>query len=463
MKPIIYKKFLWILAAESFMFFIFAGVSMAQNRHSPESLTLSEAIQMAVKQNPEIKAARFQVEMMKSEVIQARSGFFPQIYFTETFNRTTNPMWATGTKMLQGNLTQADFDLDKLNDPDAINNFASAVSMSWSVYDGGQTTIGWEQAQQNHGAASLMLKRAGQEVITRTAKAYVGLLLAQENLVVIVQTLETAKANLKMVRSRFESGFVVKSEFLRANVRIAKLEQQRLEAESQVKVAHAMLNATMGMSTNKPLHLVTPFKKCRETKGPVKHWITIALSNRPDLERIRYQEDIAKKEIDKSRAGHLPDLKLVGNYEINSEDFSDTENNYAIGAVMHINLFSGHRISAKTKAAKSSLLRIQEFRKGMELNVGVQVRESFLKAQSAWKRIQVAKTVVDQAREGLRIVKNRYNNGLLTIVSLLDAETAYQQVRTNHFKALHDYKVARIQLALAAGTIDKNFGLKIDN
>jgi outer membrane protein len=93
----------------------------------------------------------------------------------------------------------------------------------------------------------------------------------------------------------------------------------------------------------------------------------------------------------------------------------------------------------------------------MELNVGVQARESFLRAQSAWQRIQVAKTAVDQAEEGLRIVRNRYNNGLLTIVSLLDAETAYQQARTNHFKALHDYKVARIELALAAGTIDPDF------
>jgi outer membrane protein len=463
MKSINYKIFLWILATTSFIFLTITVKTAAQNTNLPESLTLSQAIKIAVDQNPEIKAARFQVEMIKSEVIQARSGFFPQIYFTETFNRTTNPMWATGAKMLQGDLTQSDFDLDKLNDPNEINNFNSALSVSWPVYDGGQTTIGYKQAQQNKAATSLMLKRTAQEVITRTAKAYVGLLLAQENLAVIVQTLETARANLKMVQSRFENGFVVKSDFLRANVRIAELEQQWLEAESQVEVARAMLNAAMGMATDKPLQLVTSLKQCEETKGSVEQWITIALSNRPDLESMRYQEDIAKKEIDRSRAGHFPDLELVGTYEINSEDFSDTENNYAIGAVINLNLFSGHRISAKTKAARSSLFRIQEFRKGMELNVGVQTRESFLKAQSAWKRIQVAKAAVAQAEEGLRIVRNRYNNGLLTIVALLDAEVACQQARTSHFKAIHDYKVAGIQLALAAGTIDENFGLAIVN
>ena len=218
-----------------------------------------------------------------------------------------------------------------------------------------------------------------------------------------------------------------------------------------------MLNAAMGMTTNKPLHLVTPFKKCEETKGSVEQWINIALSNRPDLEGMQYQEDIAKKEIDKSRAGHFPDLELVGNYEINSEDFSDTENNYAIGAVMHLNLFSGHRISAKTKAAKSSLLRIQEVRKGMELNVGVQAREAFLKAQSAWKRIHVARDTLQQAEEALRIVGSRYSSGLLTVLDLLNSELELQQAGTRHLTALQDYRVARAQLMLAAGVLDETF------
>jgi len=124
---------------------------------------------------------------------------------------------------------------------------------------------------------------------------------------------------------------------------------------------------------------------------------------------------------------------------------------------MRVNIFSGNRISEKTKAAKSLLSRIQEMQKSVELGIKVQVREAFLKAKSARKRIGVAKTAVNQAEEGLRIVRNRYNNGLLTIVGLLDAELARQQAHTNYFKALHDYKVARVELELASGTIDTDF------
>ncbi len=457
MKSIHMKRWPGLLLAKYVCFLLFLSSAAAQDTPDPVALTFSEAIQIAVEQNPAVKAAQFQVASVESEATQARSGFFPEIYFTEAFNRTTNPMWAFGTKLNQGVITQADFDPDKLNDPDAVNNFVTAVSVAWKVYDGGRTKINWELAQQNKAVAASMHDRIRQEVIARTGMAYVDLLLAQANLSVSDQSLETAKINQKMIRSRFISGFVVKSDLLRAQVHVSELEQQRLQADNQVKVAQARLNAVMGMPLDKPLSLVTSLDRCFETQGTLETWINTALSHRPDLEKMKYQEHMSEKEIRKSKAGHLPGLQLVGNYEIDSEDFSDTHDSYTVGAVMKLNLFSGQRITGKINAAKSTFRRTQELRKDMELQVRIQTRESFLNAQSAWQRIQVGQDAVNHAEEGLRIVNNRYNNGLLTIVALLDAEVALQQARISYYKALHDYKVARIQLALASGTIDTDF------
>jgi outer membrane protein TolC len=93
----------------------------------------------------------------------------------------------------------------------------------------------------------------------------------------------------------------------------------------------------------------------------------------------------------------------------------------------------------------------------MELGVRVETEQAYLEARSAWQRIAVAEKAVEQAEEGLRIVKNRYNNGLLTIVDLLDAEVTLQRARTRLFQSLHDHKVARIRLTLAAGVLDEDF------
>jgi len=457
MKSIRSKLCFWFIAAVSFYFPIFSSVAADQNIPPSEPLTMAEAIQIAVNQNPHVKAANFQVKVVESNTIQARSGFYPQIDLSETFNRTTNPMWAFGTKLNQAAITQGDFDPARLNDPDPINNFTSNFSASWSVFEGGRTKLGWEQAKQNLSIASLTLERTRQNVIVQTAKAYVGLVLAQKNIMVTKQALDTSNANLNMIKSRYNSGFVVKSDLLRAMVYIADLEQQQLLAESRFKINEAMLNASMGSGEANPLNPVTPLTIGVEINGSIDTWIDAALSKRPEMENLRLEEEIAKKEVEKSRAGHYPDVNLVGNYEINSEDFSDSADNYTIGAVMRVNIFSGNRITEETKAAKSLLSRVQEMQKSIELGIKVQVREAFLKAKSARKRIEVAKTAVDQAEEGLRIVRNRYNNGLLTIVGLLDAELACQQAHTNYFKALHDYKVARVELELAAGTLDTNF------
>jgi len=440
-----------------FFFPIFADATDDQNTSLPEPISMTEAIHIAVEQNPEIKAALYQMEAVKSNSVIAQSGFYPQLNFSQSFNRTTNPMWAFGTKLNQAAITQGDFDPARLNDPDPINNFTSNFSASWSVFEGGRTKLGWEQAKQNLSIASLTLERTRQKVIDQTAKAYVGLVLAQKNIIVTKEALDTSNANLNMIQSRYNSGFVVKSDLLRAMVHIADLKQQQLLAESRFQINEAMLNASMGSEEAGSLNPVTPLTIGTEISGTIDTWIETALSKRPEIENLRLKKEIAKKEVEKSRAGHYPDVNLIGNYEINSEDFSDSADNYTIGAVMRVNLFSGNRISQETKAAKYLLSRIQEMQKSIELGIKVQVREAFLTAKSARKRIEVAKTAMDQAEEGLRIVKNRYNNGLLTIVGLLDAELARQQAHTNYFKVLHDYKIARVELELAAGTLDTDF------
>ncbi len=329
--------------------------------------------------------------------------------------------------------------------------------MSWNLYDGGQTRIGWDQARQGERIAALNLDRSEQQIIAQVAKAYVGLLLAFENQAVVVQALDTAQAHLKLIQDRFRSGLAVKSDVLRAQVRIADLEQQRLMAGSQIQVAQAMLHAAMGQPDDGRIEPTTPITRCKPTDGVLDQWIEQALDQRPDLKQVALQEDIAEKQIARARAGHYPTLALQGNYEINSEDFSDSNDNYSVGAVLRVNLYSGQRISSQAAAAKSMMAKVQALRKAMQLGARVQTQRAFYQAQSSWQSIAVSRQAVDQAEEGLRIVANRYSSGLLTIVDLLDAQTALQQMRTQHFKALHDYKVARIELALAAGTIDKDF------
>jgi TolC family type I secretion outer membrane protein len=433
------------------------GPALGAETPAGRELTLPGAIQTALKHNPRVTAVREGLTAAEAQVTTARAGLYPRLDLSETYNRTTNPMWAFGTKLNQGDIARSDFAPDDLNDPDPIDNFATALNLSWRVFDGGNTWHGWQASKRQAAAAAQGVTRMEQQVAAQTAQAYVGMLLAEENLQVIEQSLETARAHSKLVVSRYEGGFVVKSDLLRAQVRIAELDQTRLQAVNGVEVAAAHLNAAMGIPIDTPLRLATPFTKCAPPAKDFDAWRRRALAERPDMVAMDHRHTAAEKGVKRALSGHLPQLHLRSAYEINSERFDDTHDNWTIGATVNLNLFAGQQISSQVAAAKAALRQLTAQREALAQQIQVETRSAFLNAQSAWQQIQVARSALAQAEEGVRIVGNRYKSGLLTIVSLLDAEVADQEARMRHFKAMHDYKVARIQLALAAGVIDAEF------
>jgi len=431
------------------------GVAPIFSQGSPGgSLTLEQAVEQALSQHPQVKAAQYHLEAGDAGVEAARSPLYPHFHLTEKFNHTNNPMWAFATRLNQKTITREDFDPDQLNDPNAISNFTTSISVSWELFSGGRTQAGLEQAKQNQQTASVSLKKVRQEIIAHTSKAYIGLLLARENLGVIEQAVETARAHSVFIESRYKGGFVVKSDLLRAQVRLAELDQERLSAQSRVNVAQAALNASMGSYDNPEIQTTTPFQDCVETQGSLEDWIERAISNHPDIEHLNLLEGVAESEIRKAKAGHWPFLHLVGSYDMDTEGFSDFGESYAVGAMAQIPLYRGGQTRSAVLAATAAWKQAQEIKKSARLLITLKNRQAYYETQSAWKRIAVAKSALEQAEEGLRIVENRYRNGMLTLVSLLDAEMARREARVNHFKALHDYKVARIDLMLAAGVID---------
>jgi outer membrane protein len=446
--------FLFLL---SFPWFIIPHLLIAGETSTPSPLTLEQAIKTGIEKSPRISAARFQMDASAARLSRARSGLYPRIDFSESFVWTNNPAQAFALKLNQKQIGMSDFDPARLNDPSSISNFASTISLSMPIFDSGQIRIGVNQAQLGQESASFSAERVRQEVIAGVVAAYVRVLLAQDHLQVVLQTLETAKAHYHMIRSRHQSGLVVKSDLLRAEVRIAELEQGRLNARSQLDVARAALNAAMGIETDR-LFRLTPLEEKRSgPSDPLEKWLEDSLKNRPDLRQLRFQEMMAEEEVKKAKMAHLPGLYLTGNYEMDSEDYSQTGNNYTLGVVLRANLFSGFGMESKVHEALADLQQAKAVVRQFELSVEVETRQAFSQAHAALERVKVAEAAVSQAEESLRIVRNRYESGLFTIVNLLDAEVALQQAKTSHLRSLYDHKVAMAQLYLAAGAMDESF------
>lgn len=420
----------------------------------PSALSLQQAVQIALGENPVLAAAKSQVEIAEQRVIQGRSGFLPRLNVSEGLQRTNNPTQVFSNKLNQENFTESDFAINRLNQPNAINDFATNFTASWPIYDGGRSWHGWQQAKIGKDASAYALERSRQQVIARTTAAYAGVLLAIENLAVVEAALKTAGANLSIASNRYGSGMAVKSDLLQAQVRQSDLEQQKLMVESQIEVGRSILNAAMGVPDQLRFELTDRLETPLSLDGTIESWLSISQDRRLDLKELNAREAMAKEEIEKAKAAYLPSLDLIGNYQIHTEDFDGSADNYSVGAVVSLNIFSGLETSAKVSEAQAALRQVQALRRQMQSQVALEVRQTYVQAASAFQRISVARQMMVQAEESLRIVANRYATGLLTIVDMLTAETTLQQARTTFAQTLHDYSVGKTNLRLAAGVLD---------
>ena len=437
--------------------FLIETAFSGQTAEPGPSLSLQAAIQSALEKNPQLAAAQSRVGASAERITQATSGFYPKVYVSESFQRTTTPMWVFGMMLNQGAITREEFDPARLNDPPSIDNFNTMVWMNWPLFDSGQTWYGRQQAKTAHQASAAGLDRARQEIVLQTVTAYTNLVFAKESVAVVDQALKTAKAHLSLIENRYNSGLTVKSDLLRAQVHISELEQQQVEASSQYLIARSALSMVMGEELSADILPVSLLEQVEAPAKDLPEWIDKALIGRPDLQQMKFQEQTARTEIKKNRSAHLPSVHLNGSYEINTEDFNDTENNYTVGASVTMNLFSGFGISAREKEALYQCNEINANLRGMDQKVRLETREAYYKLQSAEKRIQAAELSVSAAKEALRIVGNRYDNGQVPLVSLLDAEMTVIRARNNLNLALKDHIQNRAQLALAVGDLSETF------
>jgi outer membrane protein len=419
-------------------------------------LSLAEAVKLAMDNHPALRAAGHSVAAAASGVDQARAGFLPRLDFSEGVSRSDNPVYAFGSLLNQGRFTAADFAVDKLNHPDAITNWRTNLAGSLPLFVGGRTYLGYQQAQLGREAAGLAKTRLEQEVAFAVVRAYHAVLLAQEARTTVEAAVRTAEANLAAAQARHEAGIVVASDALSARVRLARLKEEAIAASNQLLLAQAVLNEAMGAPLDRQHRIAGQLDLPVPLQDRIEGLREIALQLRPDYRQATLEEQRLEKEILKAKGALLPTLHLMGNYEINNLRMAtDGQDSWSVGVVLNLNLFNGGSDQARIVEAQAQRERAAALRQRLANAIGLDAHEAFLAHQTARERVPVAREAVTHAEESLRIVKDRYEAGLTTIVELLDGETALTAARTSLTRTLYDATVSRARLELSLGRLDQ--------
>jgi outer membrane protein len=421
---------------------------------APPPLTLGEAMLLALKHNPALKAAGMTVETAEADLAKARARFLPTLNFRETYNYSNNPTQVFMNKLNQRVFTGQDFLLNNLNYPNAVGDFRTSLVMRQPLFQAGEAYLGYKQARLGREMAAAYVLSSRQQLLFRVTQAYFGLQLAQERLAVVRQAQKTAAAHLKIAQTRFKAGTVVNSDVLSAQVHLAKLTQEELTAASQVKIAASALATVVGLPEAGERPLAPAPREPAPLPPQLEDLKRTAQEKRPDLKQLTLAARVAQQEYAKARYNYLPRLHVVAEYDVDQRRlFGTSADSYTVMALLNFNLFNGLTDLAKVRETRAKEAQARDLKRDLEDRIRHQVTEAILDLKTAHERLKVAEVAVAQARESLRLIRLRYESGLTILVDLLTAEDAAKNADLGRVTALFDTYLAQAGLDLALGTI----------
>lgn len=426
------------------------GTALSQT----EPLTLGDAIAIALRRSPQRKIAVAETQVANADVREARSAFFPHLTFSEAITRSNDPVYVFGTRLRQSRFTAADFELNRLNQPAPISNFATRFGAQWNLFDSFASSLRLRRARQMSEAAGERLALADQEVLFHVVQAYYGVLIADRQLEVAQRAEETAKAVAEESRARVESGTAVESDLLSAKVNLATRDEELVQARNAASFARAQLNVSLGIPLDHEYRIVQALAERQLPEIALKAAEERAVQDRPELRQASRQLAGQKTSVQIAKSAFGPRLDMFAASELdNATFFGNGNSNWLAGLELQIDIFSGGQKRARLSHEKALLDEASANRQMTEDNVRLEVRRTFYDWDSARQTIEVTRAAVAQAEESLRISRNRYEAGLTTITELLRTEDSARSAQKAYWEALYHYNVSYAALELATGSL----------
>jgi outer membrane protein TolC len=419
-----------------------------------EPLTLKDAVRLALSKNPSVAASAAGEREAALRVAQSRGGFQPKLNYSESWARSDNPVFVFSSLLTQHQFTSQNFQLDSLNRPDFLNNFSSRLTADQSLYDAGRTNRAVASTKLEQDVASEDGRQLRMQIVASVVRSYFDALLSAEALDVSTQAIRSAEADLARAEANRAAGMSTDVDVLSIRVHLADVREGQIRRSADLDVARAALNDALGLPLDAPHVLTTPLAPATSTGAALDGWEARGLEYRPEAREGKLAIRLAQNRVADARASFLPQVDVHAAFEADRQRFYDRGGtNWLASVELRWNLFNGSADKAHLAETRAALERFQSEEKQADSAIRLQVRRSWADLQAALQRIEVAQATVAEAEESLRITKNRYEAGLVTVTDLLRNETALLEAQTRHLAAVRDQRIAAAVLELSAGSL----------
>ena len=420
-----------------------------------EALTLRQAVDLALRSNPLVAAADAGEKEAEARIHQSRSGYLPRLQFSESLQRSNNPVFVFSSLLTQHQFSEGSFALGPLNRPDALNNYQSRLTAEQVVFDARQTSRGVEAARFVRRMAGEDTRRSQSDVILSVLRTYFGVALAEKNLEVAQQSSESAQADVERAQFIYRSGRSTQADVLAVRVHLAAMREQQIRAWNELAVARATLNDALGVSLDRVFELTTPLESSAAVpEATLEQYRRLAAENRPEMRQAELAQRLAHTQQQIAGSAYWPQVVFQGIVEADRQNFySKGGANWLTAVTLRWNLSNGGEAKARVEQARFAQSRAEALRKRADSAIQLEVRKAYLDLWAAAQRVEVASAAAAEAEEAHRIIQNRHQAGLTTITELLRSETALAAARARRLAAIYDHRVAAAALEHAAGTL----------
>lgn len=407
-------------------------------------MDLLQAYEAALSQDATVRAARAANEAAQERVPQARAQLLPSLSLS--VGRNSNDLTRTSPNAL-GRPVTTEQDYFSYN---------QTLQLRQPLYRK-PLLAGLDQARHLVDEADAMLERELQNLGVRVAGAYMEVLLAHDQVDLVLQQQKALLVQLDAARKALAAGAGIRTDIDEAQARLDLNRADELAARQQLEYSRRQLEVLVGQ----PIDSLAPVDAAKMPLLPpdpasLQAWLDMAQAASPEIQALEARAMAARLEVRKASGGHHPTLDAVAAYSRSgSENVTAPDTSYrswVLGLQFNLPIYQGGYVSSQVRQALAEQTRAEELLEAARRELSVRLHNEYRGVTEGVLRVRALEEAVRSATQLVRSNTRAFEAGARTRVDILNAEQTLQVARRDLAQARYRYLVSRVNLKALAGS-----------
>jgi outer membrane protein TolC len=420
---------------------------------APVPVTLGQALERADRDNPEIVALRAVSEAEQARADAVARATRPQLSVSVDAFRTDDPVRVFGSKLGAGTLGASDLAIDRLTDPASLSHITSSLRLEVPVDAFGAARSAARAASAGARAHQASVEEARHDLRHRVAESYRQAVLAAAAIGVTERVLEAARAREEELQARVDAGRALVSDLLRARSRRREREADLAARRADSASALDVLRRLIGAPAEEEIVVADEAIVPEALSGDLETWTGRALASRAAGRGAAERLAAARETTRAQEKAARPALALYGQVQDDRGPFSGGGGqSFTVGVAVRWTLVDPAR-GRRVAAARADERAAESAARAARDQVRLEVALAWRRAEAARQRWAAASGGSEEAREALRVVRERRQAGMATLTDELETESAAFAADLQELRAVTEVALADAALRRAAGEL----------